>query len=78
LLYNNKSITKKTKENILSKRKSVNDFHEILCPMSLLSLNSTNCSTCQYCKITANRHSSGRTLTTFVCLFGTDKVSDEK
>ena len=78
MLYNNKSITKRTVENNLSKEKSKFDFHEILCPYSLTNLNSKNCNTCQHCKKTVNQHNSGRTLTTFVCLYEIEKVSDEK
>jgi len=74
LLYNSKSLTKTAVEN----RKPKINYREILCPNTLLSLNSSNCSKCQYCKMTASGHSSGRTLSTLVCLYGSEKECDEK
>jgi hypothetical protein len=74
LLYNNKSLTKTAVE----KKELKIDFREILCPNTLLSLNSSNCSKCQYCKITKSRHRSGRILSTLVCLYGSEKERDKK
>jgi len=78
LLYNNKSLTKITTENNKSIEKSIIDFQVILCPITLLRLNSSKCSNCQYCKMTASKHNTGRTLTTLVCLYGSEKECDEK
>jgi len=71
----NFSDTNKTdfSETILKKKIK---YKEILCPLTKDGIIVSNCDNCKYCQKMKGKHLSGRSLTSLICLYNSNKEGE--
>ena len=70
LMHNIKNFSEVKKTEI--SKKTVK-YNEILCPLTKDGIIVSNCYNCQHCQKMKGQHLSGRSLTSLICLYNSNK-----